>query len=857
MIKFFRSLRAYKALIIFVLFAPILPLWLMNGLNYQTVPSSPFIEFSIKFNTPQMNANEIAQRVSKIAEKNFNGISGLVSLSSVSHDEQAEVRLKFEPNISESSAYLLIQEKLDRIRLEIPSSVERIFVDPIENNQINRFDLTLTFSDVPDLNLLVNTLKDFRRTIRVVEPNVFENRNLNIQLNLEEVTKLRIPLSQIQSALKANGLKASIGQQGKLFFSIGDNFKQLEDINGIIVGIIGHRTLKLSDIATVQIQAPDLSKKVVNIELMPHANASEMTSALEKSFASESLLISHPKKQLFILSLVKFSIIFGMTILLQFLLQKYFFGPDSKFFATLLFNFLIVVHYVFWKSRFSDLSLFDLDVISLTEQVGNIMWFILLCRVRYYFLPQHKLTKIPRSLEQSTLLTMGELFPTFIVFYVVLILLSLPFTLNHFNEPSSFLLTNFLTYGMPINLILIMVLPVIEASRWIRNSTVFREWNPAWNFPQKTIQNIFTASLILLALLPVLFFKLPWGLAKISTENLVESYRSYGGSLTYLAKTDEAIPAEDLLLGAQKRVYQNFHFTTLGLKFLPGLDFQQFSMAIKNINSKNSWGYLETKTETLPLTIGTNWTSFSVADLYISGANGTSIPLKHLIEEKTQIESSEIYRERMSEFKLIKGPSSNLKTSPTQATNSSWTEYLKKEIKNHYRDFAIYLIFSYFVLAIYLNSFIRSLLLLGFLVLPASAILLTRIVLPIPFHVDSLWLITISTCLLFLVILTQTRIIDMDRTRGFDRDDSIADLKAQMLMPLSFVLLPFLVSLIAKSLISISGFWHEGLYISLGFGLCLFFINRYLFPLFYLESEEFIEKKIYNTYLFWRNFKQK
>jgi hypothetical protein len=246
-----------------------------------------------------------------------------------------------------------------------------------------------------------------------------------------------------------------------------------------------------------------------------------------------------------------------------------------------------------------------------------------------------------------------------------------------------------------------------------------------------------------------------------------------------------------------------------------------------------------------------------ILDLFLFSGQ-SSLPLKSLVEETISQEPAEIYRERMTSNILVTGSQNNLKHSFENRTPTLWTDFILKEIQNHYWDSIIVLVFIYLLLAIYLNSFIRSFLLLTFLMLITSFNICLRWIVPLSFSIDSLWMIPASTVMSFAILLILTRIVDVERSRGIDRDHSISDLRSQLLMPIACSTVPFAMSFIYKPLMAGGqGFWFEGILLGLFQLLNLVLLSRYIYPIFYLESEEFIEKKIYNTYLRWKKLQMK
>ena len=133
-----------------------------------------------------------------------------------------------------------------------------------------------------------------------------------------------------------------------------------------------------------------------------------------------------------------------------------------------------------------------------------------------------------------------------------------------------------------------------------------------------------------------------------------------------------------------------------------------------------------------------------------------------------------------------------------------------------------------------------------------------RQVFPSFYHADSLWILYVPVLLGLLQILVLTRIIDIERTRGHDRDLCVDEVRKEMAPGIYLCSWVFVIGLILGgvcellSIIPSMGLWKEGLFISLCCALILPLSTHVFFPLFYLESEETLSRIGFRIYRLWR-----
>lgn len=210
---------------------------------------------------PGVGPEEIEQQISKPIEDIISSLNGIKKVSSTSSEGISIVTAEFDLGIDADKAASDVREKISSIR----SSLPRDILEPI----IDKFDPAaapiLSFAIVSDkLNLpeLRNFVEDSIKT-KIERLNGVGSvtviggleREIHIDVNINKINSLNIPISQISQAIKNENLNLPAGRLTEITIDFlirtKAEFKTVKEIENIPVGIFAGNTIFLKDVAKV------------------------------------------------------------------------------------------------------------------------------------------------------------------------------------------------------------------------------------------------------------------------------------------------------------------------------------------------------------------------------------------------------------------------------------------------------------------------------------------------------------------------------------------------------------------------------------------------------------------------------
>ncbi len=426
MIKLVRFLTNYRNLVFVILISPIFSVFFADRFSPQIIPDSPYPEYDIEFLVPSRSAEEISQRVTIPAEKIFNGLPELLSMSSETVHGKAIINLVFSEKLNDNNSFLYIQEKMDRIRFAIPRDVESVQVKakkmPLPP------DLYFHFNEGLSVGNFFNSISNFKSSILKSEPSFDELIKISVQLEPKKLFRFGLSVSEVVNALKSVGLSTSIGRKDQIKFETGSNFESIEELESTVVAARGHRVIRLIDVSKIDFEVNQAVKEFSLWLDQKQISLNQVKSQVQSKFPEVEIeypywkMVWEQSRQP-ILALI-------LIIFLQLIIMRYLFGPSFKKITVGMFNILTIVHFIFWKSLlFGAVTILDFHALVFSIIIGSMFWIILFSRTRSFFLQENIIKKTPKTLEQAALFSIGELVPTFLVLIIVMWLFQLPIIL--------------------------------------------------------------------------------------------------------------------------------------------------------------------------------------------------------------------------------------------------------------------------------------------------------------------------------------------------------------------------------------------------------------------------------------------
>ena len=869
MLKIASLLSKYQSVVLVILLAPLLGLFFKMQL--EMIPENPHLHFQVEFKAPARPASEILSKVTEPVEKIFNGLPHLIGINSRTLSEKAIIDLRFKESAKENTTYLNIQEKMDRIKLLLPRDVSSYQVTQLK--QIRPADIHIHFPSPVSLSEIQEALRTKASLITQSNPSLDKKVSVIISPKPIQMAKFDLSLSNIVNALKTLGISTTLGRRNGILFETGLNFLDLSEVRSALVGAKGHRPLRLEEVANIELTA---IPKLTELSLWfddSRTTKSAMETLLSQAFPNSKF--EYPRWHAILEQSLQPLFFLFIIVTLQFL-TIYFLKIPWRFFIFFgFFNATTAVHFLFWKGLLAPpLTVLDLHALVFTLLIGSIFLAVLAIRIRSHFMEFKAIKKPPKTLEQAKLFSLAELVPTFITLVIAAWIISLPTLTTAINLPSRAILTSLFYVGFPALFFMLAVLPLSIKGDFFQKNISFKKARFKWSLNPVQAQWATWALAVFSLASIVLFSYFNVGVKDFpdsTSQGMVTQYRGYKNQLEFKSDSLEPLNLEQknfvIVDKNKKTAVKLFEFSNSGKRFLDGLDLGGFANSLLEVQSDKVIGYVESQRKIPLIFSAKRILSGDVPELLLSAKDKSENPktLRALSQVQTTSMKTQILRDNMfsSDRYVVKNQSkgSFLTTPPSPLVPTAWTGYLLSQFERFKEFHLVSFVFLFFLFAIYLNSFVRSILLLLFSLSITSFLFLINLFFKVPFHADSLWLLYMGVFIALFQILVYTRIIDIERSRGYDRNLSIEEVRTHLAPGVYICSWIFVFALVISGLtekfsfLPSLGFWSEATYVGLLTAIFLPVSTHFLFPLFYLTSEEAINKlafRVYRLAMIWK-----
>jgi HAE1 family hydrophobic/amphiphilic exporter-1 len=253
--------RPVTTVMLFVCFAAIgaisaklLPLEYFPDIEFPAV----FVQVPYQGSTPE----EVERLITRPIEEAVSTIGGIENLRSSSSQNEAGIQIFFGWGSDVAVKGVEVLDKIDAIRGQLPSDVERIFVLKFSTN--DQPILTIRLSSSRDLSDAYDMLdRNLKRRLERIEGVSqvrlygVEKREIRIQLLADRVAAHNIDVERLGQTLRAANFSMTAGQitaNGRRFTvqPLGE-FRSLDEIGALVV----QDGIRLSDIAEIGLETPE------------------------------------------------------------------------------------------------------------------------------------------------------------------------------------------------------------------------------------------------------------------------------------------------------------------------------------------------------------------------------------------------------------------------------------------------------------------------------------------------------------------------------------------------------------------------------------------------------------------------
>ncbi|MFH0802276.1 MAG: efflux RND transporter permease subunit [bacterium] len=248
----------------------LLGLFLGAKLNIDMFPEMDIPVVTISTAYPGVGPEEIEDQVTKPIEEAVGTIGNLKKISSSSMENLSIVALEFRYGTNMIEAVSNVREKLDAARSKIPSDAKPPVV--VKADMAATAVLRLVLSGEKDLRTLrtiadQDIKKDLERVAGVASVTITGGleRNIIVEVDRDKLEKYNLPIQQVVSALQAENINLPGGKltTTKLEFQVRTvgEFKAVEDLPTILVGMAGNKPVYLRDVALVKDTFKEIKSK--------------------------------------------------------------------------------------------------------------------------------------------------------------------------------------------------------------------------------------------------------------------------------------------------------------------------------------------------------------------------------------------------------------------------------------------------------------------------------------------------------------------------------------------------------------------------------------------------------------------
>jgi len=244
------------------------------------LPDVDFPQLNVYVPYPNAIPSQVQEEITRPLEEALSTMGHLKKIYSSSATDGSNIFLEFDWGVDIDILRVEAREKIDRVRNELPSDVDQIFVQGFKSSDIPV--LVLRISSGKDLSKsydlierkIVNPLKQVSGVAKVTSYGV-EKREISIELDMDRVTEHSVDVGSLLYRLSSSNRNVTAGrvEEGTHKFPIrvlGD-FKTLKDIEDFPVT----GNLKLSDVANIKYEEPKLNygrhlnrERAIGIEVM-------------------------------------------------------------------------------------------------------------------------------------------------------------------------------------------------------------------------------------------------------------------------------------------------------------------------------------------------------------------------------------------------------------------------------------------------------------------------------------------------------------------------------------------------------------------------------------------------------------
>ncbi len=209
---------------------------------------------------PGTSPKDIENLVVDPIEKKLSGLENIKTITSESTDGLAVITVMYNYGINPDEKYQELIREIDNLRPDLPQDIYNIEILKWLPSNVNVLQIALISESAP-LDKLKKTAEDLKDALgnlpqlKNVEINGLPEKNVRIELKLDKISSMHIPLDAIIGSIQSEGINIPGGRvkAGSKTFNItsNTNYKSVDEIKSIIIYSIKGKNVFLRDVADV------------------------------------------------------------------------------------------------------------------------------------------------------------------------------------------------------------------------------------------------------------------------------------------------------------------------------------------------------------------------------------------------------------------------------------------------------------------------------------------------------------------------------------------------------------------------------------------------------------------------------
>ncbi len=209
---------------------------------------------------PGATPSDIEETVINPLEESLNELEDIKDIKGYARDGFGQIDIEFEAGSDPDDKYSNVSEKVNGIKSKLPDEVSEINIIKwtIANVKILQLALVSDTDEYSKMESEAENLQDILKKVsgvRSVNVTAYPEQQVRIDIDLEKLSKYKVPLSQIISILQSQNANIPGGEidlGGKNFnIQTSGSFKNIKEIQNVVINSSNGKILYLKDIAKV------------------------------------------------------------------------------------------------------------------------------------------------------------------------------------------------------------------------------------------------------------------------------------------------------------------------------------------------------------------------------------------------------------------------------------------------------------------------------------------------------------------------------------------------------------------------------------------------------------------------------